>query len=74
MGAAAGGDVVALIIREEGDKGDPDRESVTLFDPRSLPPGNGSAGSCTELVESVPGSLDGGSFNDVEDGYDIETG
>jgi len=69
------GDVVALIIREEGDEGDEGvRDSVTLYDSRFLGPDNGSAGSCTELVESVPGGLDGGFFNPVSFGHHIETG
>ena len=33
-----------------------------------------SAGSCTELVESVPYNLDGGFFNPVAFGQDIVTG
>ena len=65
------GDVVALIIREEG----ANRDGVTLYDPEALPPGNGSnAGSCTELVESVPGGLDGGFFSPVAFGHHIDTG
>jgi hypothetical protein len=69
------GDVVALIIREEGDEGDEGvRDSVTLYDSRAVPQGYGSAGSCTELVESVPGGLDGGFFNPESFGHHIETG
>ena len=70
------GDVVALIIREgdEGDEGAPERDSVTLYDSRAVPQGYGSAGSCTELVESVPGDLDGGFFNPVAFGHHIDTG
>jgi hypothetical protein len=64
------GDVVALIIREENAS----RDSVTLYDTGYLPPGNGRAGSCTELVESVPGDLDGGFFNPVAFGHHIDTG
>jgi hypothetical protein len=60
----AEGDLFALAIRED----DPD--SVTLY-------GNDSgAGSCIELLESIPEDslADDSIFVDVEDGYDIETG
>ena len=56
------GDLLALIIRED----DPDSYRVTLY-------ANDSAGSCTELVESVPFNLDGGFFAGVDAG-DIENG
>ncbi len=67
------GDRLALIIREGGG-GDPDLQEVTLYDPALMPPFNDSVGSCTELVESDYGILDGGYFDDVKDGSDIETG
>ena len=47
---------------------------MTLYDSRAVPQGYGSAGSCTELVESVPGDLDGGFFDPVAFGHHIETG
>ena len=54
------GELLALIIRE----GDPD--SVALY-------GNDSgAGSCTELLKSIPDK--NSVFADVEDGSDIQTG
>ena len=57
------GDLLVVIIRN----GDP-------VDQVALRANEGDAGSCTELVESVPYNLDGGFFNEVEDGEDIETG
>jgi hypothetical protein len=57
------GDLLALIIRE----GDPD--SVALL------ANVDNAGSCTELLKSIPkDQLLDEPFADVEDGYDIETG
>jgi hypothetical protein len=58
------GDLFALVIRE----GDP--ASVSLY-------GNDSgAGSCTELIESIPADslTDDSNFVDIEDGYNIEIG
>lgn len=57
------GDLVVLVIRERG----PDFDQVALY-------ADDRAGSCAELVGSVPYNLDGGFFNDVEDGDAIETG
>ena len=57
------GDLLVLIIRN----GYP-------VDQVALRANESDAGSCTELVESVPYNLDGGFFNEVEDGEDIETG
>ena len=39
-------------------------------------PTTDNAGSCTELLESIPDDqlTDASDFVDVEDGYDIETG
>ena len=58
------GDLLAMIIKE----GDPD--SVALL------ANVDNAGSCTELLESIPEDqlIDTSPFADVEDGYDIETG
>jgi len=63
---AAVGDLVALIIRNQG--------RVTLYHP-SLWYGEQASehtGSCTEFVESVPGGLDSGFFQTVTAG-EIET-
>ena len=59
-GEVADGDLVALIIREGG----PNRVSLYAND--------AGAGSCTELLDSVPDD-DADDFIDVEDGDDIET-
>ena len=67
------GDRLALIIREDDDR--PGSPRVTLYHP-SLWYGDEAsehAGSCDELVASVPGALDGGFFDDVNDGDDLET-
>ncbi len=59
------GDLLALIIRE----GDPDKVALLA--------NLDHAGSCTELLESIPDDQLIGTtrdFADVEDGYDIETG
>ena len=74
MAVAAGGDVVAVIAREEGDEGDPDRESVTLFDPRSLPQAMAALDRAPSSSSPSPAASTAASFNDVEDGYDVETG
>jgi hypothetical protein len=57
------GDLVAVIVREYPAIAD----AVTFY-------ASDSAGSCTELVQSVPYNLDGGFFLNVEDSEDIETG
>jgi hypothetical protein len=63
-GAFGEGALLALIIRE----GDPDSVALVTNDD--------NAGSCTELLESIPkDQLTGvGEVAVVEDGYDIETG
>ena len=66
------GDLLALIIRDDR----PGGQRVTLYHP-SLWYGEQAsehAGSCNELVESVPSNLDGGAFDSVADGHHIETG
>jgi hypothetical protein len=59
------GALLALIIRE----GDPDRVAL-------LSNADYNAGTCTELLESIPkeGPTVDHNSADVEDGYDIETG
>ncbi|MEY2423635.1 MAG: hypothetical protein QOI95_3702 [Acidimicrobiaceae bacterium] len=67
------GDGLALIIREDEDR--PDSRRVTLYHP-SLWYGEQAsvhAGSCEELVASVPANLDDGYFDDLNDGGDLET-
>jgi hypothetical protein len=72
-GAASGGpdvavgDLVVLIIRE----GDPDRP-----DRAALLANENDAGSCTELLESIPTDElnDDSIFADVKAGDDVETG
>jgi hypothetical protein len=65
------GDLLALIIRERSDG-----QRITLYHP-SLWYGEQAsehAGSCSNLVESVPANMDGGFFDDVANGHVIETG
>ena len=61
------GNPLALIIRNGA--------SVTLYHPSLWygEPASRHAGSCIDLVESVPDSLDGGFFEDVVGGVAIET-
>jgi hypothetical protein len=59
------GDLLALIIREG--QSAPGSYRLSLY-------ANGGAGSCTELVESVPYDLDGGYFGRGQEGLDIESG
>ena len=58
------GELLVLIIRE----GDPDSVALLANDD--------DAASCTELIESITDETltQYGSFDDVEEGYDIETG
>ena len=49
------GDLVALIVRENG--------RVTLYAPSLWYGEQATAGSCNDLVESVPSNLDGGFFD-----------
>lgn len=55
------GDRVALIIRE----GLPAGQRVTLYEPSLWHGEQASAGSCEDLVESVPSNLDGGFFDHI---------
>ncbi len=66
------GRLLALIIRGNDDVG----QRVTLYQP-SLWYGEQAdehAGSCDDIVESVPPNLDGGYFDDIKTGHEIDTG
>jgi hypothetical protein len=65
------GDLLALIIRE---KPEHVGQRVTLYQPSLWYGAKASEqGSCNELVDSVPENLDGGFFDRVKSGDEIET-
>lgn len=64
------GDLVALIIREDRPELG---QRLTLYEPSLWHGEQATAGSCDDLVESVPLNLDGGFFNGGT-GRDIDTG